>query len=435
MSRNIPLFIAFRVLFNARFYYPVLGVLFLDLGLSLEQYATLNVIWAVTILLLEIPSGAVADVIGRRWMVILAGALMVAEMAVFAFAPLGDWLFPLLVLNRILSGTAEACASGADEALAYDSLPVEDREERWRGVLANLMRWSSGGFFIAMILGALAFDRHVWETAAKLVGWSGGIGNTTRWPVYLTLATSVPALMCALAMREPHATGEAKARRHPAREALGNILIGARFVFFNTRVRLLLLCAILFDSLVRLFLTFGSNYYRLIEIPEYANGLLGSFYALLGFLAASIARSISARLSPTRVFCGLAVLVFVGLLGLCLATPIWGLWVVIPFGLAMPMVSYFVSSYLNQWTDSTVRATILSFRGMALNIGYAIAGIGFASLTASIRASGSFTSEDAIFGKALISLPVAFALGWGALTLVAWRSRGKFSGTSDVSCR
>jgi hypothetical protein len=32
------------------------------------------------------------------------------------------------------------------------------------------------------------------------------------------------------------------------------------------------------------------------------------------------------------------------------------------------MMSYFVSSYLNQWTDSAVRATILSFRGMALNI-------------------------------------------------------------------
>lgn len=435
MSRNIPLFIAFRVFFNARFYYPVLGVLFLDLGLSLEQYATLNVIWAVTILLLEIPSGALADVIGRRWMVILAGALMVGEMAVFAFAPLGDWLFPLLVLNRILSGTAEACASGADEALAYDSLPVEGREERWRGVLANLMRWSSGCFFIAMILGALAFDRHVWETAANLLGWSGGIGNTTRWPVYLTLATSVPALMCALAMREPPATGEPKSRRHPAREALGNILIGAHFVFFNTRVRLLLLCAILFDSLVRLFLTFGSNYYRLIEIPEFVNGLLGSFYALLGFLAASIARSMSARLSPTRVFCVLAALVFTGLLGLCLATTIWGVWVVIPFGLAMPMVSYFVSSYLNQWTDSAVRATILSFRGMALNIGYAIAGIGFASFTSSIRASGSFTSEDAIFGKALLCLPVTFALGWVALTLVAWRSRGKISDTSDNSCQ
>ena len=132
----------------------MLGVLFLDLGLKLEQYAILNVIWAVTILLFEIPSGAIADVIGRRWMVIVAAALMVGEMSVFAFAPVGVWLFPLLVMNRVLSGMAEACASGADEALAYDSLPDHGREERWRGVLATLMKWSSGGFFIAMTAGA-----------------------------------------------------------------------------------------------------------------------------------------------------------------------------------------------------------------------------------------------------------------------------------------
>ena len=104
----------------------MLGVLFLDLGLKLEQYAILNVIWAVTILLFEIPSGAFADVIGRRLMVIVAAALMVGEMFVFAFAPVGVWLFPLLVINRVLSGMAEACASGADEALAYDSLPVAE---------------------------------------------------------------------------------------------------------------------------------------------------------------------------------------------------------------------------------------------------------------------------------------------------------------------
>ena len=434
MSRNIPLFIAFRVFFNARFYYPVLGVLFLDLGLNLEQYATLNVIWAVTILLLEIPSGALADVIGRRWMVILAGALMVGEMAVFAFAPAGEWLFPLLVLNRILSGAAEACASGADEALAYDSLPVEGREERWRAVLANLMRWSSGGFFVAMILGALAFDRHFLDAAANLLGWSGGVGSTTRWPVYLTLATSVPALICALAMRETPFGDKSESRRHPMREALGNILTAARFVFFDTRVRLLLLCAILFDSLVRLFLTFDSKYYRLIEIPEFVNGLLGSFYALLGFSAATLARRMASNLTPVRVFSLLAALIFSGLVGLCLATPIWGVWVVIPFGLSMPMMSYFVSSYLNQWTDSSLRATVLSFRGMALNIGYALAGIGFASLASSIRSAGALASEDAIFGKALLSLPIAFALGCMALAFIAWWSKEKISGPSESSC-
>ncbi|MGA0093864.1 MAG: MFS transporter, partial [Chthoniobacterales bacterium] len=110
LRRNLPLFVAFRVLFHARFYYPVIGVLFLDLGLTLEQYALLNVIWAVVIIVLEIPSGALADVIGRKRVVVLAAVLMVAEMAVFAFAPRGMWMFWLRVLNRILSGAAAACA-------------------------------------------------------------------------------------------------------------------------------------------------------------------------------------------------------------------------------------------------------------------------------------------------------------------------------------
>ena len=62
---NIRLFMAFRVLFNARFYYPVFTVLFLDYGLTLEQFALLNTVWAMTIVLAEVPSGALADVFGR----------------------------------------------------------------------------------------------------------------------------------------------------------------------------------------------------------------------------------------------------------------------------------------------------------------------------------------------------------------------------------
>ena len=143
LSRNIPLFIVFRVLFNARWYYPVLAVLFLDFGLSIEQYALLNVAWAVAIMGLEVPSGALADQLGRKRMVVFAALLMVVEMAVFAFAPLGNpsLLFGLFLVNRVLSGAAEASASGADEALAYDSLVAEGRADEWPRVLERLMRW------------------------------------------------------------------------------------------------------------------------------------------------------------------------------------------------------------------------------------------------------------------------------------------------------
>ena len=417
MSRNIPLFIAFRVFFNARFYYPVLGVLFLDLGLSLEQYALLNTVWAATILLLELPSGALADLIGRKAMVVFAGILMVAEMSVFAFAPPGPWLFPLLVLNRILSGAAEACASGADEALAYDSLQGSGREERWRDVLASLVRWSSGSFFVAMILGALVFDRQFVGGVLAFLHWDTLGLQTTRWPVYLTLGTSIAALSCALAMRESRATAPST-QTHPIRGALDNIISGARFVFSDSRIRLLLLCAVLFDCLVRLFLTFSSNYYRLIELPEFVNGFVGSGFALLGFVAASLARRLAAKYSAPIVFTLVGILIFTGLAGLCFATPIWGLWVVIPIGLSMPMMQYFVSNYLNAWTRSDLRATVLSFRGVALNLGYGTAGLGFAAVTSAIRHANPDLTTNALFGRTLYTLPLAFLLGSAALLVI-----------------
>ena len=61
MPRNIPLFIAFRLLFNARFYYPVFAVIQLDYGLTMAQFAILNAVWAVSIVVLKVPSGALAD--------------------------------------------------------------------------------------------------------------------------------------------------------------------------------------------------------------------------------------------------------------------------------------------------------------------------------------------------------------------------------------
>ena len=52
---NIRMFIAFRVFFNARFYYPVFTILFLDFGLTISQFAILNAVWAGTIVLMEVP--------------------------------------------------------------------------------------------------------------------------------------------------------------------------------------------------------------------------------------------------------------------------------------------------------------------------------------------------------------------------------------------
>jgi len=71
--RNWRIFLWFRVLFSARFYYPVLAVLFLDLGLTATQYTLLNVAWAAASLFSDVPAGVLADRIGRKPLLVAAG--------------------------------------------------------------------------------------------------------------------------------------------------------------------------------------------------------------------------------------------------------------------------------------------------------------------------------------------------------------------------
>src|SRR6187431_2094655 len=151
LSRNANRFVIFSVFFTARAYYPVLAILFIDLGLTLDQFVMLNLIWAATIFLFEVPSGALADTIGRKKLLVWAAGLMVVEMLCLLFAPRngGAMLVGLCVVNRVCSGLSEACASGADEALAYDSLHESGREDSWDKLLATSMRWRSAGMVVA----------------------------------------------------------------------------------------------------------------------------------------------------------------------------------------------------------------------------------------------------------------------------------------------
>src|SRR6201999_4672204 len=87
-ERNWRRFVLFRVLFNSRFYYPVLAVFFLDLGVRATEYTLLNFAWALAIVFTDLPAGVMADRIGRKPLVVAAAIFMVLEMILLSVAPL-----------------------------------------------------------------------------------------------------------------------------------------------------------------------------------------------------------------------------------------------------------------------------------------------------------------------------------------------------------
>ena len=375
MPRNIPLFIAFRLLFNARFYYAIFAVLQLDYGLTMAQFAILNAIWAVSIVLLEVPSGALADKLGRRPMIIIAAVLMILEMSLIAFVPFGNanLIFWVWVLNRILSGAAEASASGADEALAYDSLPEGEQEAQWPKVLARLMTLSSCAFVVAMLIGGAVYDHSFLN---NLLGTNFAKETAIRFPIYLTLISALIALPISLLMKEPVTQSEdlASDSLWTSIHKTGGWIISTPIIFA------LILAALVHDTLVRLFLTMNSEYYRLIDLPESSFGIIGASFAAMGILMPRLARRMVEKGRLATNYLWISVFTFLGLLGIAQAWQYYGVLVVVLFSASFGLLNFFSSHYLNAKVDSRQRATVLSFKGLALNIGFGMTSLLFAAL-------------------------------------------------------
>ncbi|MDA3902520.1 MAG: MFS transporter [Desulfuromusa sp.] len=414
---NVRMFILFRVLFNARFYYPVFSILFLDFGLTLSQFAILNVVWAATIVLCEIPSGALADTIGRRNLLVFAGFLMVIEIAIWAFVPRANLtlLFWVFVLNRILSGMAEAAASGADEALAYDSLQKEGNIDDWGRVLERQIQVQSVGFIIAMTLGGVIYDPQLMQKGADLLGLGMAVSRETtlRWPIYLTLITAVLTLLTTLRMREVVGMERVASiqRRQAVKDSFRLIWAAGRWIFKTPFVLGLMLFGLLYDSVVRMIITMGSQYYRIIEIPEALFGVLGSVLALFGFFIPGIARRLSERRSALFNLLLTAGLILLGLVGMSRVWPTFGILPALLLFSNLYLMGFFLSYYLNQATSSERRATVLSFKGLFLNLGYGGIGILYSLLLAHLRGQVS-SGQVAVAEETLKNIVFVDSLPW-----------------------
>jgi MFS family permease len=185
VERNLRLYPVYQILRNAFFWLPIFFLYFLSV-LSLEEALLLEAIYYVAAVALEVPSGYLADRLGRRPTLILAMLADVGAAVVFA----ATGAFAPFVAAQVLKAAGHAFNSGADSALLFDSLRELEREPEIG--LREARAFSAG-------LGATAI-------AALVGGLSAGIDLRIAW--LLTALTSVGGLVIALRFQEPERGGE-----------------------------------------------------------------------------------------------------------------------------------------------------------------------------------------------------------------------------------
>ena len=106
--------------------FPVYALLFTDAGLSTGQVSTLLVIWSASHVVLEVPSGAWADTVPRRRLLVLAAALYGGCFALWSAVP----TYAAFAGGFVLWGLSGSLVSGTYEAYVYDHLHARGARRR-----------------------------------------------------------------------------------------------------------------------------------------------------------------------------------------------------------------------------------------------------------------------------------------------------------------
>ena len=150
---------------------PVAVPFFQSKGLTMQEVFSLQALFGFVVLVTEVPSGYLADLLGRRNTLVVGAVFAGLGHSCLLFAD-GFWT---LAMFEALLGISHSLISGADLALLYDTeLALKRGEEEQRQVVGKLYGVRSAsealaGVLCTAVLLVWAFDELVYLQV--LIGW------------------------------------------------------------------------------------------------------------------------------------------------------------------------------------------------------------------------------------------------------------------------
>jgi MFS family permease len=169
ISRNIKVYPYFGFFRNLMFVQAV-WFLFFQHHLSAAEAILLYVVYDIGATALEVPSGYMSDLLGRRITLVLSALSGLTGTLCLAFGN----SFEIFVVAQILMGAATAFASGTDSALLYESLSAVGRQKEVEREELKAWRFSFSALAISAVLGGfmtmLSFELPFFVTAVSFIG-------------------------------------------------------------------------------------------------------------------------------------------------------------------------------------------------------------------------------------------------------------------------
>ncbi len=139
---------------NLKFFESFILLFFLGKGLNYMDIGFLYSIRELTVFVFEIPSGVIADAVGRRRILIFSFAAYILSFLIFYFSD----VFIAFGVAMLIYALADAFRSGVHKAMIYNYLQRKGWEDKMAAYYGNTRSWSQKGSALsALTAGAIVF--------------------------------------------------------------------------------------------------------------------------------------------------------------------------------------------------------------------------------------------------------------------------------------
>jgi len=326
---------------------PIVVLFYKDNGLEMKDIFILQAIYSVSIVVLEIPSGYLADVLGRKITLVFGTILGFLGFITYSFS----FGFVGFLIAEIILGLGQSLISGADSAMLYDSLLETGKKDKYIKFEGRMV--SVGNF------------------AEAIAGILGGLLATLslRYPYYAQTIVAFSGIPAALFLMEPIRN------RKLIKMKFSDILKIVKYALHDHKE---LKWNIIFSSVIGAstltMAWFVQPYFEMVLLPI---GLFGVFWTILNLsvgFSAMLAHKIELKLKQVKFMFGIAIILPAGYLIVSRINALWGITILLVFYIVRGIATPVLKDYINRLCDSDIRATVLSVRNFVIRVFFAIIG-------------------------------------------------------------
>ncbi len=343
MHRNISLYKKFVLFSEPLFWGPILITAIQKLGhMSLPSIYFMESTVIIICVALDIPSGALADLIGKRRLLIAGRILLFISYILFA-----SMCSPLMVwMANILWAIGISFQSGADVSLIYTSLKNGGSKEIFKKVEGQ-----ATGYRFAL-MGCCALF----------------VGILAKIDIRMTLFLSIPPLaiplISAWKFTEPDQT-----RTYQSKEQWRILTSGIKFAFTSRPIRWILGFGALISGVSKIWFFTYNPYFERVHLDIAYYGFIFFLLNMTAWIFSHKAYVISQHFSERTCIIAMITLLAVPIIAMGLI-PWWPMaYAVLLQNTVRGFIQPFMGDFTNRHIDSErIRTTVLSVRSSATNM-------------------------------------------------------------------